>query len=82
MFYVYILKSSRNGKLYKGVTDDLKRRIKEHNLGNSVFTKNNGPWHLIYYEAFISKKDAKREELFLKSGRGKERIRYLLQDIK
>ncbi|MEK7503722.1 MAG: GIY-YIG nuclease family protein [Patescibacteria group bacterium] len=78
MFYVYILKSERNGKLYKGLTNDLKRRVKEHNSGNSEFTRNNGPWKLIYYEAFVSEKDARKEELFLKSGKGKERIKYLL----
>ena len=78
MYYVYVLKSQRNGKLYKGLTEDLKRRIKEHNCGNSEFTKNNGSWKLIYYEAFLSKEDARREELFLKSGKGRERIKYLL----
>jgi len=78
MFYVYILKSDKNGKLYKGVTGDLRRRMKEHGAKGSVFTKNNGPWKLIYYEAFMSKYDARREEKFLKSGKGRERIKYLL----
>jgi len=78
MHYVYILQSEKNGKLYKGLTDDLKRRLKEHNSGNSTYTKSNGPWKLVYYEAFLSKRDARREELFLKSGKGKERIKYLL----
>lgn len=81
MYYVYILKSKKNKKLYKGFTNDLKRRIKEHNCGKSIFTRNNGPWKLIYYEGFISKEDARREELFLKSGKGKERIKYLLTDF-
>lgn len=80
MHYVYILKSKKNRKLYKGFTNDLKRRIKEHNSGNSTFTKNNGPWELVYYEAFISEKDARSEEKFLKSGKGKERIKYLLKN--
>jgi putative endonuclease len=78
MYYVYILKSQKNAKLYKGLTDDLKRRVREHNSGGSVFTKNNGPWKLVYYEAFLSKTDARREELFLKSGKGRERIKFLL----
>ncbi|MFA5386312.1 MAG: GIY-YIG nuclease family protein [Candidatus Paceibacterota bacterium] len=81
MYYVYLLKSCKNDKLYKGLTNDLKRRMIEHNTGKSVYTKNNGPWKLIYYEAFLSKKDARREELFLKSGKGKERIKYLLTEI-
>ena len=73
-----ILQSIRNGKLYKGLTNDLKRRVREHNAGNSGFTKLNGPWKLVYYEAFLKKDDARREELFLKSGKGKERIKHLL----
>ena len=80
MYYVYILRSDRNGKLYKGSTNDLKRRVHEHSRGNSRFTKDNGPWKLIYYEAFLKKEDARREELFLKSGKGKERIKYLLSE--
>jgi len=80
MYYVYILKSLKNNKLYKGFTNDLKRRVYEHNIGNSVYTKNNGPWKLIYYEAFYSEKDARIEEAFLKSGKGKERIKYLLNN--
>lgn len=79
MYYVYILKSQKNSKLYVGYTNDLKRRIKEHNNDNSTFTSQNGPWKLIYYEVFTSKLDAIREEKFLKSGKGRERIKYLLQ---
>lgn len=81
MYYVYVLKSLSNGKLYKGFTTDLKRRFKEHQSGNSTFTKNNGPWKLVYYEAFCSEKDAREEEKFLKSGKGKERLKYLLKNI-
>lgn len=79
MYYVYILKSDKDDSLYKGFTEDLKRRVQEHNVGKSTsFTKSRRPWKLVYYEAFLHKKDARREELFLKSGKGKERIEYLL----
>ena len=81
MHYVYILRSEKNGKLYKGSTNDLQRRVREHNLGKSTFTAGNGgPWKLIYYEAFLSKRDARREELFLKTGKGKERIKHLFAE--
>ena len=79
MYYVYILYSSKNKKLYKGSTKDLKRRLGEHNRGPVTSTKSGSPWKLIYYGAFVSKTDALREELFLKSGKGKERIKYLLE---
>jgi putative endonuclease len=78
VFYVYIIKSKKNGRLYKGCTTDLKNRISEHNRGETKSTKAYLPWVLVYYEAFANKTDALREELFLKSGKGKERLKYLL----
>jgi len=80
MYYVYILKSKKDAKLYKGFTNDLRRRIREHNSGKSTFTSKSGPWELLYYEAFKDKVDAKREEQFLKSGKGRERTKHLFRD--
>ncbi len=80
MYYVYILKSEKTSKLYKGFTANLKRRFKEHNSGNSKYTKDKGPWKLIYYEAFLNEKDARQEETFLKTGKGRERIKYLFEE--
>lgn len=80
MYYVYVLKSTKTGKLYKGLTGDLRRRIKEHNNSEEKSTKGGAPWQLIYYEAFSNKTDARREELFLKTGKGRERIGYLLKE--
>ncbi len=78
MYYVYILYSETLDKKYIGSTDDLKKRLKEHNSGCSKFTKSGIPWMLLYYEAFISKYDALIEEKFLKSGKGRDRLKYLL----
>lgn len=80
MFYVYILQSEKTLKLYKGSTSDLKRRLHEHNSGKTKSTRNNGEWKLIYYEAFLNKKDALIEERFLKTGKGRDRIKYLLKN--
>ncbi len=82
MHYVYILKSKKSGSLYKGSTDDLKARLVRHNTGKVQSTKNGRPWEVLYYEAFISKTDARREELFLKSGKGRERIKWLFGPTK
>ena len=82
MYYVYILRSEKTKRLYKGFTSDLKSRILEHNRGKTTSTKNGIPWKIIYYEAFENEKDARREELFLKSGKGRERIRYFLENSK
>lgn len=61
-------------KRYVGSTNDLRRRFAEHNRGDSDFTNRGRPWKLLYYEAFIDKKDAEREEVFLKMGKGRERL--------
>ena len=79
MFYVYILSSCKAKRLYKGLTSDLRRRFKEHNSGHVSATKGYRPWKLIYFEAFVHKRDAEAEEKFLKSGKGRERLKYLLQ---
>ena len=66
MFYVYILKSKKDGRLYTGFTSDLRQRVAEHNGGKSSYTKNFKPWKLVYYEAHLSKKDAQQREKNLK----------------
>lgn len=78
MYYVYILQGI-NRKLYKGSTNDLKKRISDHNSGRVRSTKIGRPWKLIYYEAFVSKRLATKEELFLKTGKGRERIKFTLE---
>ena len=80
MYYVYILKSKVNDCFYRGSTTDLKKRLLDHNDGKVRSTKAGMPWKLVYYEAFLSKSDARREEIFLKNGKGRERIKWLLKD--
>ena len=71
MYYVYILQSSKNKKwLYKGSTSDLKRRIKEHNAGKNFSSAPYAPFKLIYYEAYLLKKDAEARENYLKTSMG------------
>jgi len=68
MFYVYILKSLKDGKLYIGSTNDLKRRVEEHNSGKSFSTAPRRPFKIIYYEAYVSEGDARHREHNLKLG--------------
>ena len=72
MYYFYTLRFRKSGKLYKGYTNDLKRRIRDHNSGNSTFTSQNGDFDLVFYEAFICRKDALGAEKYFKSGHGRE----------
>ena len=80
MFYVYIIYSSKLKKKYIGFSEDIKNRIIEHQTGKSIYTKRSRDWELVYYEAFINKSDALIEEQFLKSGKGQDRIKYLLKN--
>jgi len=66
MHYVYIIKSYKTNEIYIGLTNDLKRRIDEHNKQQSLSTKSKTPWHLIYYEAYTSEQDAILREKGLK----------------
>jgi len=66
MYYVYLLKSKKNGRVYTGYTEDLKQRVADHNIGKSPYTKRNRPFVLAYYEAYFSKEDAQKRERGLK----------------
>ncbi|MDO8486232.1 MAG: GIY-YIG nuclease family protein [Candidatus Staskawiczbacteria bacterium] len=66
MFYVYIIKSKKDKSIYIGYTEDLLRRMQEHNTGKSIYTKNKYPYELIYYESYKHKTDAKYRENNLK----------------
>lgn len=66
MYYVYLIKSKKNGRVYTGYTSDLKQRFVDHNNGKSKYTKNNRPYFLVYYEAYLSKEDAQKREKNLK----------------
>lgn len=70
MFYVYILKSVRDERLYIGYSTDLKRRIEEHGEGHNKSTKYRRPLKLIYYEAYASQADAEQREFKLKHSAG------------
>ena len=80
MFYIYFLKLS-NGDIYKGFTEDLKRRLEEHNQGRVNSTKNYRPLILIGYEAYKLKSDAIRREKFLKTTEGRRLLKQQLRDI-
>ncbi len=79
MYYVYILRSIKDNLLYTGYTNDISRRIAEHNRGYVQSTRRRRPLNLIYYEAYIEKADAINREVFLKSGSGK---RYLKKQLR
>jgi len=70
MYYVYILESIKDKKLYIGFTANLKRRIAEHNTGKVISTNNRRPFELLYYEACRNQDDAIKREKYLKTTYG------------
>ena len=83
MYYVYILQSLKTGKLYIGYTDNLRRRIEEHNTGGGGrYTRQNGPWTLLYSESHGDRSSAGRRELYLKSTRGSQEKKKLAGALK
>lgn len=62
----------KDENLYIGLTDDLRRRLKEHNEGKNFSTKSRVPLTLVYYEALPTLEEATQREKFYKSGRGHE----------
>ena len=78
--YVYVLKSSQDHELYIGSTNNLKRRLRDHNDKKNFSTSWRGPFELVYYEAYKNEKDARWREQALKL-RGNAR-RFLKERIK
>ena len=77
-YYTYILKSKKDRRLYTGFTNDLRKRLLEHNSGKSFYTKGRGPFKIIYYEACLLEKEARSRELYLKTGMGKRFLKNRL----
>jgi putative endonuclease len=79
-FYVYVLHNSQKNFIYIGYSEELKSRIFDHNVGKVQSTKPYLPLELIHYEAYKSKADAKRRELYLKTNRGRTTLMTMLME--
>ena len=66
MWCVYLIRSKKDKSIYIGLTQNLKRRLAEHNSGQTFSTKSKVPWELIYCEIYKSEEDAKKREESLK----------------
>ncbi len=79
-YTVYALESESNGMLYIGFTEDVTRRLREHNAGKSKFTKGYRPWKLVYTEVVIGRDEARNREKYLKTSSGKKWLKEILKD--
>ena len=79
-YYVYVLQSLKNNDLYVGCTNDLRKRLQEHNRGLNFSTKTQKPWRLIHFEAYLNEEDAKRREGYLKTNQGSRLLKRMLKE--
>lgn len=70
--YVYVLKSLKDNRFYVGMSQDVNKRFKDHNLGKAKSTKGYRPWILIHQEEHPNRITARNREKYLKSGYGKQ----------
>ncbi len=67
MYFIYVLRSIKNGSLYIGRTANVEQRIAQHNAGKSSYTRKYIPWVCVYFEGYLSEEDAKSREKKLKN---------------
>jgi len=71
MIFLYVIKSLNYNFRYVGITNNIQNRIRRHNNGYNLSTKKYKPFELILIEKFINYKEARKREVFLKSGQGR-----------
>lgn len=78
-YYIYVLRSLKDGKNYTGYTKNLKLRFEQHCAGNVESTKSRRPLILIYFEACLNQQDATHRERYLKTHYGKMYLKNRLK---
>ena len=81
MYHVYLLKSLVKNKTYVGFTNDINRRLCEHNAGESNYTNKYKPWKIIYKEEFNTLKEAVRKEKYYKSAAGRRKLKIIMKNM-
>src|SRR3989338_9143235 len=76
MYYAYVLEN--DAERYIGRTNNLRKRVREHNAGKNFSTKSKTNWKLIYYEAPLNFDDAKRRETYFKTNVGRKSLNRML----
>ena len=81
MYYVYAISSLYRNYIYVGLTDNIERRISEHNSGRNKTTKPYLPFSLIHFEEYTTRTEAREKEKYYKSGIGKEKSKKIKRNI-
>jgi putative endonuclease len=78
-FYVYVLRSVSSGRSYVGQTEDVAKRLAEHNSNRAPSTKNRGPWELVRQEEYATRSEAAKRERQIKGMKSRRWIEELLE---
>ena len=82
MYYFYVLRSKKDGKNYYGVTDNVERRLREHNEGKNISTKHRRPFFVMYTRAFVDKSSAYTYEWQVKhNGDTNKQLKNILAEV-
>jgi len=76
-WFVYAIRSRQRNYIYVGLTSNLEKRISQHNDGKGRTTRQYRPFILVHCEVFKTRLEARKREIYLKSGCGKEYIKNL-----
>jgi len=79
LFFVYVLRSQKNGRYYVGCTQDVTRRVAQHDAGMTKSTKAGRPWRLVHAECHPTLSLARRRESQIKSWKNPEYLRTALK---
>ena len=79
MYFFYILESEKTGNYYYGFTNDLTRRLFEHNRGNQGYDRGRIPWKLIYKESYRTETEARNREKHFKQLKNKRYIKEIIR---
>ncbi|OGF47755.1 MAG: hypothetical protein A2231_10835 [Candidatus Firestonebacteria bacterium RIFOXYA2_FULL_40_8] len=77
MFYLYILLNETNTRTYTGVTDNIERRLRQHNAGRVKSSKPYRPYRVFYTEVFETLSEAVQMETYYKTSAGRKKIKSL-----
>ena len=81
MSTLYVLQSQRDNRTYVGSTDNFERRLLEHNSGRVVSTKHRTPFKVLFTEELETLKEARKRELYYKSGAGRRKLKKLFEKL-
>ena len=76
--YVYIIHSEKSGRYYIGSTNNLERRLKQHDAGSVVATRNKGPWKRVAWVEFATPMLAKKAECHLKRQKSRRAVEMVI----